>query len=316
MLKYKADIKTLIFLSLTTAILFIQWNYGFHWLLVVQLLVYILALYFEITVAVIAHNHNHVPMWKSKVLNHITDYWITLFYGFPAFAWTPTHNKNHHKFNNRQGDYTITYRISESNTVFTLLSYPSISSYFQQHPIAIHLRGLWANNRKKFFIAVGQYVALVLFILIALLIDWKKAILYIIIPQQFSLFSVMVFNYVQHVHADEESKFNHSRNFVSRSTNFLLFNNGYHTAHHHRASIHWSELPAAHAKLEPFIDPSLNEEGFWSYIIRSYVIAPFFPRLRRHSMRLARIAKQQLKQQHAEPEINNTSGTTTTSTSV
>jgi len=287
-LKFKADIKTLIFLALTTSILFVQWKYGFHvWL-------YILALYLEVTVAVIAHNHNHVPMWKSKFLNHVTDYWITLFYGFPAFAWTPTHNKNHHKFNNREGDYTITYRISEKNNVFTLLSYPSISSYFQQHPIAIHLRNLWATNKKKFFIAVGQYAALVLFIGIALLINWKKAILYIVIPQQFSLFSVMVFNYIQHVHADEESKFNHSRNFVSKSTNFLLFNNGYHTAHHHRASIHWSELPEAHAKLLPHIDPRLNEEGFWSYIIKAYVIAPFYRKFKMNSMRLARKAKESL----------------------
>ena len=115
MLKYKADIKTLAFLSMTTAMLFIQWNFGFHPLL------YIFSLYLAVTVAVIAHNHNHVPMWKSKILNDITDYWITLFYGFPIFAWTPTHNKNHHKFNNREGDFTITYRVSEKNNIFTVI---------------------------------------------------------------------------------------------------------------------------------------------------------------------------------------------------
>jgi beta-carotene hydroxylase len=303
-LKYKADIKSLLFLSFATSILFVQWIYGFHWLLAIQIPVYILALYFEITVAVIAHNHNHVPMWKSKTLNHITDYWITLFYGFPAFAWTPTHNKNHHKFNNREGDYTITYRISEKNNGLTLLSYPSISSYFQQHPIAIHLRNLWATNRKKFFISVGQYAALVLFIGIALLIDWKKTILYIVIPQQVALFAVMVFNYVQHVHADEESKFNHSRNFVSKSTNFLLFNNGFHTVHHLRASTHWSETPAEHEKVKHLIDPALNESGFWSYIIRVYVISLFYSKAKTNSMRLARMAKEQKQ----EPSNNTISG--------
>ncbi len=287
MLKYKADIKTLIYLSLTTAMLFFQWNYGFH------PVVYIISLYLAVTVAVIAHNHNHVPMWKSKILNDITDYWITLFYGFPIFAWTPTHNKNHHKFNNREGDYTITYRVSEKNNIFTLLSYPTISSYFQQNPIVDYLRFLWKNKRSKFYLSVFQYVALGIFIISALLLDWKKAILYVIIPQQFALFSVLIFNYIQHVHADEESDFNHSRNFVSPTTNFLLFNNGLHTVHHYRASIHWSETPEAHKKIEHLIAPHLIERGFWPYIIKAYIIAPFNNTFRTKSMRLERLAKKQ-----------------------
>lgn len=287
MLKYKADIKTLIYLSLTTAILFFQWNYGFH------PVVYIISLYLAVTVAVIAHNHNHVPMWKSKILNDITDYWITLFYGFPIFAWTPTHNKNHHKFNNREGDYTITYRVSEKNNIFTLLSYPTISSYFQQNPILDYLKFLWKNKRTKFYLSVFQYVALGIFIIGALLLDWKKALLYVIIPQQFALFSVLIFNYIQHVHADEESDFNHSRNFVSPTTNFLLFNNGLHTIHHYRASIHWSEIPEAHKKIEHLIAPHLIERGFWPYIIKAYIIAPFNNTFRTKSMRLERLARKQ-----------------------
>jgi beta-carotene hydroxylase len=285
MLKYKADIKTLIFLSLTTAMLFVNWHFGFH------ILTYILSLYLAVTIAVTAHNHNHVPIWKSKFLNDVTDIWITLFYGFPAFAWTPTHNKNHHKLNNRTGDYTITYRYSEKNNVFTLLSYPSISSYFQQGPVSRYFRDLWSKKRDRFYLALAQYVSLILLIGIALLIDWRKAILYIIIPQQFSLFAVLIFNYIQHVHADEESEWNHSRNFVSRSTNWMLFNNGLHTAHHYRASVHWSETPALHAKIAHNIDPRLIESGFWSYIIRAYVLGAFIPKFRTKSMRLDRMAK-------------------------
>jgi beta-carotene hydroxylase len=285
-LKYRADVKTLIFLSLATAILFIQWSVGFNYIL------YFCSLYLGVIVAVIAHNHNHVPMWKSSVLNHITDYWITLFYGFPAFAWTPTHNKNHHKFNNRKGDYTITYRLSESNNILTLLSYPSVSSYFQQSPIMIHLRHLWANKRAKFFLAIGQYVALGIFIGIALFIDWRKALLYIVVPQQFALFTVMVFNYIQHVHADEESDYNHSRNFVSKFTNFMMLNNGYHTVHHLRASMHWSKLPEAHEKIKHLIEPHLNEKLIWVYLFKAYIAAPFISRFRTISMRLARKSRE------------------------
>ena len=180
-----------------------------------------------VSVAIIAHNHNHVPIWRSRLLNIATDYWLTLFYGFPAFAWIPTHNKNHHFLNNKKGDYTLTYRVSEKNNILTLLSYPSISSYFQQAPIASYLRTLWRSDRPKFYLAASQYLVLGLYYAVAILVlNWKKAVLFIVIPHQVSLFSVMIFNYVQHVHTDEESSYNHARNFVGL-INPALFNNGY-----------------------------------------------------------------------------------------
>ncbi|HEX9513909.1 MAG TPA: fatty acid desaturase [Puia sp.] len=287
MLKYPADLKTILYLLLTTAIFFVQWNIGFYWP------VYIVSLYLAITVAVIAHNHNHVPMWKSSFLNNFSDNWITLLYGFPAFAWTPTHNKNHHKFNNKEGDYTITYRISERNNLFTLLTYPSISSYFQQSPVMGHLRHLYANKRNKFYLAILQYVTLGLFIGITLWLDWRKSLLYVVIPQQVALFTVMIFNYIQHVHADEESKYDHSRNFVSWFTNFMMFNNGYHTAHHNKASLHWSQLPEAHARIAHLIAPHLNQKVILVYLFKTYLIAPFGSAYKKtSSMRLLRKSRE------------------------
>jgi fatty acid desaturase len=229
-------------------------------------------------------------MWRSKFLNSLTDYWLTLFYGFPAFGWIPTHNKNHHKLNNKAGDYTITYRYSEKNNLVTLLSYPTISSYFQQTPIYGYLRELRASNRTDFFLYLSQYVVLAVYVVIMLLLDWQKALLYIIVPHQFALYTIMIFNYVQHVHADEESEYNHSRNFLGL-TNQFLFNNGYHTVHHMRAAMHWSELPEAHRKVAHLIDPKLNESGFWSYMFRNYIVGLIVPKKKTHSMRLERIAK-------------------------
>jgi fatty acid desaturase len=239
-------------------------------------------------VAIIAHNHNHVPLWRSRLLNIFTDYWLTLFYGFPAFGWIPTHNKNHHALNNKQGDYTLTYRISEKNNLFTLLSYPSISSYFQQKPIGEYLKKLWRSDRRKFYLAASQYLVLVLYYVVALFWNWKKALLFIAIPHQVSLFSVLIFNYVQHVHTDEESDYNHARNFTGL-INLALFNNGYHTIHHLSPGIHWSETPAAQRRIEGLIDPSLNERSFWWYVVRVYLLAPIYSPFRSASKRLERI---------------------------
>ncbi|MCB1120518.1 MAG: fatty acid desaturase [Verrucomicrobiae bacterium] len=280
---------------LTTGVLVAQWKLD-H---VVPLL-YLFSLLLAGSVAVMAHNHNHLPMWKARWLNVLTDYWITLFYGYPAFAWIPTHNQNHHHFINKEGDYTKTWRYTEGNNLATLMSYPSISSYHQHKPIAAYLREIRQRRPVVFWLSIGQYLVLAVFLIGALLVDWQKAVLFVIIPQQFGLFSVLVFNYLQHVHAEEESEWNHSRNFVGKWFNLFYFNNGFHTVHHKRAAMHWSLAPKSHAEIAHHIDPDLNESNVIWYLVRTYLLAPFFPRFRGRNMRLERMARDQCRRSNAK----------------
>jgi len=288
-LKNKADIKSLIYIFVTTSMLIIQWVW-----IGINPFIYTCYLFMSVAVSVMTHNHNHLPMWQSKKLNILTGWWLTVFYGFPVFAWIPTHNKNHHRFNNREGDDSITYRISEKNNFLTLISYPTISGYYQQKAIFNYLKENKTKNRQKYWVSLSQYVILILWLATALFIDWHKALLFVIIPQQVSLFSVLIFNYVQHVHANEESEWNHSRNFTG-FLNFLLFNNGYHTIHHHKAGLHWSKVPEAHKEIEHNIDPVLLERSFWWFIIKSYLLSIFIPKFRTNSMRLERLKEEEIE---------------------
>ena len=288
MLRNRADVQTVVYMAVATALL--AWQMARDDFSIV---LFLAANFMAVTITVIAHNHNHLRMWRSRTANVVTDYWLTLLYGFPAFAWIPTHNMNHHKFTNRDGDYTITYRYSERNNLLTLLTYPTISSYHQQKPIRDYLREVWGKNRARFWFSLSQYVVLGLFITGGvLLFGWKKTLLYIVVPQQFGLFVVLVFNYLQHVHADEESEFDHSRNFVSPVLNFILLNNGYHTAHHRSPGTHWSQLREAHAAIADRINPVLNEKSFWWMLLRTFLLSPFVPSMRSQSLRLDRIARQ------------------------
>lgn len=244
------------------------------------------------TAFAMAHNHNHEPMWKSKFMNILTDYWLTIFYGFPVYAWIPTHNQNHHVYNNRPGDNTITWRFSEKNNLFTLLSYPIISAIYQQEPTSNFLKHHWKNNKGLFFYYISQYVLLIAFDATAFYLDPFKALMYVLIPQLFSTQFVLIINYVQHVHCDEESKYNHSRNFVGLGSRFLL-NAGFHTAHHEEMNLHWSKLPELHRKLEPHIDPSLNHRSLAWFLFKTYILGIFIPSCRTRNMRMERIQKEQ-----------------------
>jgi beta-carotene hydroxylase len=288
MLRYKADTQSIIYMAIATALLIIQWN-----LASLNPFLYTWCLFMAVSVAVMAHNHNHLPIWKNNSMNMLTDWWLTCFYGFPVWAWIPTHNKNHHTLNNKEGDYTITYRVSERNNLLTLLTYPAVSVYYQQIVLKAYLKEVKAKSMKKYYLCYAQIAVLLVFIGVGLLLDWRKALLYIIIPQQVSGFSVLIFNYVQHVHADEESDINHSRNFLGL-INVLLMNNGLHTAHHDKAGVHWSKIPAEHKKIEHLIDPSLIEKSFWWYIIRVYFLGIFIPRFRTKSKRMLKMKAAQV----------------------
>ncbi len=288
MLRYQADIRSIVFMIITTLLLVILWQWGFEMESYMFWLIYALQLLMAVTVAVMTHNHQHLGMWKNKTMNFLTDNWLTVFYGFPIFAWIPTHNINHHVQINKDEDYTKTYRYSEKNNLLTLLIYPTISGYYQQAAVGAYLKNLWSENRKKFYSTGFQIISLVLWTGTALIIDWQKALLFVVIPGQVSVYTVHVFNYLQHVHADEESKYNSSRNFTGIFLNFILINNGYHTAHHIATGLHWSELPEKHKELSPKINSSLNENDFGWFMLRNYVLGIIMPSLRTRSMRLER----------------------------
>jgi len=100
------------------------------------------------------------------------------------------------------------------------------------------------------------------------------------IPAFFANYSMIFINYIQHVHTDPWSEHNHSRNFVSKRANWLVFNNGYHTAHHESAGLHWSKLADAHAKIAHLIHPDLNQASIFGYCVKAYLLGIFSERFR------------------------------------
>ena len=120
-----------------------------------------------------------------------------LFVGYPFMAVSVlviAHNQNHHKFNNREGDYTITYRYTEKANLLTLLIYPCVSAFHQQKRIRDYLAKQYRINKSRFWFCISQYVLLVAFLLAVFLLDWKNVLFYVLIPQQLSLYSMLIFN--------------------------------------------------------------------------------------------------------------------------
>ena len=77
---------------------------------------------------------------------------------------------------------------------------------------------------------------------------------------------------------DPASELDHSRNVTGRLINWLVLNNGFHTAHHLRPALHWSLLPELHrTRVAPGIRPGLSDRSLMVAIWRQFV-APAAPR--------------------------------------
>lgn len=278
--KEPADYRTLLWVAIAAALVGIQLANTEH--------AYVLPLaipsfYLALACGIIAHNHNHCAVFSSPRMNDAFGNVLSVFYGYPTFVWVPTHNQNHHKHVNKEGDATITWRYSDRHNALVAGTYFFVSSYWQSFPIRAYIRKAKSDNPRLHRKIVMQYAVwlgtwLVLLLTAIRLHGWRWGGLIWVasvgLPSLFSLWTIMFFNYEQHVHTDPWSKHNHSRNFTSPLLNYFLFNNGYHGVHHEQPGLHWSKLPMAHARIADEIDPALKQQSVTLYMVRQFVLAP------------------------------------------
>jgi beta-carotene hydroxylase len=240
-----------------------------------------LGLYLAYCSGVLAHNHNHSAVFRSKRLNSLYSAWLSFFYGCPLFVWVPTHNQNHHRFLDGPGDATRTSVHAERDTLWAALSYPTRSAIAQAPAIWHYARAARSRNGARFRQILLETLSVVLghgaaFALAVYCYGFGHgALLYACafgIPGSFAAWAMMFTNYVQHVGCDHASPDNHSRNFVSRAMNWWVFEAGYHTVHHEHAGIHWSAYPALHAWRGARIAPHLTQRTILGYCFERYVL--------------------------------------------
>lgn len=247
-----------------------------------------LGLYLGFSAGVLAHNQNHCPTFKTRRQNAFYSAWLSIFYGYPIFGWIPTHNLNHHKYVNRAGDASITWRVFKKNSLLSVLTYFFISNHYQGKSIVEYLKKAKAENPKLFGESIMQYVTAygghVLWLSLAVsLHGWRTGLfvyaIAVMVPTLFALWSMFFINYIQHVDCDAYSRYDHSRSFVSPLGNFFVFNAGYHLAHHELAGLHWSKLPALNAKLAPHVNPELQQHSIFWFCFKTFILGTIFPSL-------------------------------------
>ncbi len=240
-----------------------------------------LLLYCSYLSGVLTHNHGHVPVFRARTANVAYGGWLSVFYGFPIVSWVPTHNQNHHRYGNGEGDVTATALHAPQDSLLAALTYPPASSRRQLPMVLRFARDAFrtkSSYRTRIVVESAALVvghAAVLALAVALHGGKLGALVYVAalgLPASLGTYWMMLTNYLQHVGCDPTSESDHSRNFVSPFFNWFVFQNGYHTVHHDHPTVHWSQYAELHQKRAASIAPDLNRSGMVvTYLVSRYL---------------------------------------------
>lgn len=201
------------------------------------------------------HHHQHLPFFRSAWLNRAFEVVLGLQTGITTNAWVLHHNLGHHLNYLDQTKDESGWKDQQGRTMGTL-----------RYTLTIALTGYWraylvGRKHPKYqrgFFSGGVIMVVVLAAL--LYINPVNAALLFVLPMIAGLIFTSWHTYYHHAGLDTDNHLEASHNITHRWYNLLTGNLGYHTAHHMKPGLHWSQLPEFHAKIADQIPAHLYVE--------------------------------------------------------
>lgn len=194
------------------------------------------------------HHHQHVATFRARLPNRVLEVIYGLQTGVTGYTWTLHHVLGHHLNYLDQDKDESRWKHRDGRTMSAL--YYTLDVAATAYPRAF---GVGLKHPKILWRHLGMLcvTGLVLGALI-----WARpvnALLLFALPMVTSLLTVAWATYSHHAGVESDEHFTASNNTIHRLYNILTGNLGYHTAHHYRMGVHWSRLPALHAKIAAHI---------------------------------------------------------------
>lgn len=260
-LRHQADLRALTFLALQTALMAGLWTGRCrHWL------IWYAVAWLAVSAANVKHNHMHRRTFRANWANLLLDHWLGWLTGTTSTSIITEHNLRHHAHSNTADDFVRASLVGFRSQWLNVLCFFPLAWWelYLRKPLDFPL--WWRTNRTLFWRGIAEQVTLWGMFAALLVADWQATVLYIALPWLHGQWWLITFNLLQHQELAQDDPWQNSRNLVDPLTNFLFFNVGFHTAHHLRPTLHWSELPRFHTEqIVPRIDPRLVSGNLWVF---------------------------------------------------
>lgn len=270
-LRYAADWRSLAFIAITYVLLFLPL---LHPLPLIVLPVWIgLSSFFCFCTRVIAHNHAHCPTFNQSQANRLFNLLLVPCLGATVSEIVAPHVLNHHTHCNGPEDYGGNHLAGKGSGLERLCRYVWLVvvkiatddklQLQQKARLSTALQDDWHRERR-----------LTLICTMAVLVLGGPNALMVFVPWLLSALFLVAINLFQHDGCDLQSRYAHSRNFISPIANWFFFNNGYHAVHHLRPTLHWSLWPEAHQRIvRPHLQTDLEVCSLTMFIFSNYLLS-------------------------------------------
>ena len=178
----------------------------------------------------------------DRVLGRYVEFFLGYLYGNVPELDRTVHVGLHHRENGGLND-TVTSSRYDRTSLLDFLWYLSdnIWTALGLAPYFYFKAKGDEKNRRRILWGIARYY---FFFAAVFIYNWRIGILYVLVPLLVMNFIMALTAWVQHAFCDPEHPEDYFANTVTVLDELNFMNEGYHLCHHHRSSLHWTEMPA------------------------------------------------------------------------